>query len=219
MILMILGFAACDPVKPASQKEAFGEEVSNEKGIVFENERVKEGNQSARHFNAAVLAFEAGKMEEASEHLRKGANALLTEGQFLKGVTHERIDYVVRSLEVLANDISKGTEKSISNVEKVISNAKLSVAQEYIVDLGEVIVQIPLPDSYFPHYKAAILSISEAIPYLDGHAKSAAENLIAESQELLNKLDTESDVSDDQMRNEKAKMDIFLKMHHLPNKR
>jgi hypothetical protein len=218
-IFLFIGFIACDPVKPVSQKETFGEQVAREKGTVFANERVKQINKSAQHFDAAVLACEGGKMPEAAKLLRLGANALVTEGQWLRGVPKERLEYVVRSLEILADNVLNGTEKSISNVENLISNAKISVAQEYAVDLDEVVVNVPLPDSYFPHYKAAMQSIKEAIPHLHGPAKSAAEKLVEEGQYLINKLDTESDVSDEQMRQEKSRMDAFLKAHKIPHER
>jgi hypothetical protein len=214
-ILMALSIMSCDPVKPVSQKEAFGEEVAKEQGTVFESDRVKELNHSSNYFDEAIRAIEAGDKQKAADDLRKGADVLVNEGQFLKGVPRERLQYVTQSLETLATNVASGTKMSISDIEDIVSEAELSVAQEYAVDLDEVTVNVPMPDTYFPHYKAMMKAIEGTIPRLKEPMKSAAQKLVEESKDLMHQLDIEDDVSDQQMRMQQSKMKTFLKLNHL----
>ena len=204
---------ACNNEKPTSQDDLFGEEVAKEKGTVFENSRVKDYNQSSIHFNKAITAFENGKMDEVVRQLNDGTNALVTEGQFLKGEPRIRLVNAVENLETIAALIKRGELKDISEVQRVIGAAQLTVAQEYVVDLNDYPVNVPLPDSYYPHFKAALKAVQSAEPHLKGEAKEAAKKLVKESESLFEKMDAGEKINEEVIKSQREKLNAFLKIH------
>lgn len=215
LLLAVLVLFACKNEKQITQKEVFGEAVAKEKGTVFANSRVKDINQSSIHFNDAITAFEAGKMEEVTHHLRAGATALANEGLLLKGAAHQQLTKAITAIETVATNVKNGTTKDIREVEKTIAAAQLTVAHEYAVELDKYQVNIPLPDSYYPHFKAAIKAVQGAEKHLTGMAKTDAMKLVKEGQDFIDKIDSAETVSEEQIRLEKAKLTAFLKVHHL----
>jgi hypothetical protein len=192
------------------QEKTFGKKVAQDEGTDFEYAKVNDRNQSDIQFTEAENAYAHDRINDVKKHLNEGIKALLKEGQSLKGEPRQRLMQAVNHIETIALEIGNRKFGDIRKLQDVVSAAELTVAHEYAVDLEEYSVLAPLPDSYFPRYKAALRALQGAEKRLHGMAKSEAQVLIRDSNALLEKIDQGENISDREVRDQKAKLDVFF---------
>ena len=210
-LIGLLLITSCQiPKTHDKQDQAFENKDMPEAGMTFQGNKLKDLNQSDIHFSAAVRAFENSQTAEVVSQLKQGIDALIQEGSLLEGESKKRLGQDINHLEAISVEVENGSLKDIEKLQKALAAAELAVAHEYATDMNVYSIQVPLPDSYYPHFKAALNAIRGAKKHMHGHSKIEAQKLLQESDRLLDQLDEGADITEQQIRDQKAKMDQFI---------
>lgn len=193
-----------------AQVERFGKDVASEPGYNFGTYAVKDVNASHYRFAEAIEAFEKKEYDRCAGSLRLATAALMTEGQGLKGEAADRLQTSTANLEALAREVQEGSVKDITRLQKAIAVAQLSVAHQFAVGLQQYSVFVPMPDAYYPHYKATIQAVREAEANLSGAAKTEAQALITDADSLLERMNAGETIAEADIKKERDRLDAFL---------
>ena len=206
-------------INPTVDKEdqAFENQDMPEEGMTFSGNQLKDLNQSDIHFSAAVKAFENYRTAEVVREINLGIDALINEGSSLEGEPKTRLMKDINHLEAISVEIENGSFKDIVKLQDALAAAEMAVAHEYASDMNVYSIKVPLPDNYYPHYKAALKAIMGAQKRMHGSAKKEAQKLLAESSKLLDRMDEGEKITEQEVRDQKAKMDAFLQANYHPS--
>lgn len=213
-LFCLVFWGSCQEARTEDKEDqAFENKDMPEEGMIY-TRHLQDLNQSDIHFTAAIKAFEQNDRPEVVKQIEQGITALINEGASLEGEPRNRLMKDIDHLEDISADIQNGALDDIMDLQDALSSAELAVAHEYASDMNVYSIKVPLPDSYYPHFKAALKAISGAQKRMRGQAKKEANQLLKESNELLDRLDEGENITENDIRDQKAKMDAFLRSHY-----
>lgn len=213
-LLCLVFFGSCQEAQTEDKEDqAFENKEMPEEGMIY-TRHLEDLNQSDIHFTAAIKAFEENDRTEVVRQIEQGITALVNEGASLEGEPRNRLLKDIDHLEAISQEIKNGSLDDIMDLQDALSTAELAVAHEYASDMNVYSIKVPLPDSYYPHFKSALKAISGAQKRMHGQAKKEANQLLKESNDLLDRLDEGENITENDIRDQKAKMDAFLKRHY-----
>lgn len=222
-LVLLSVFPACkkqiteEVTPPLTQESIYGEDVSQERGDVFTNMRVKHGNLSVINFDKALKAYESKSWKESANFVREGANALVNEGKFLNSAGQQKLQDALIDLFTIASRMEKGETIQTLDLQRAFAKAQVAVVQQYVVGMDEYKTTIPVPSVYYPSFVEAIQSVKNATPYLTGKAQVEAEKLVRDGENLIDQMNNFETVTEDQINAHRAALESFLKLYDFEN--
>ncbi|MCB0687724.1 MAG: hypothetical protein KDC53_14410 [Saprospiraceae bacterium] len=216
-IFILQTWSGCQIKRTTDKKDqSFENKEMLEASLTFSKNQWKEINQSDNHFTAAVKAYKEHNNPEVIRQIRMGIHAIINEGEDLEGEPKTRLLKDMRYMKDVIFEIENNRLNDMMALQDALATAELAVAHEYSNDMNVYSIKVPLPDSYYPHYKAALKAIMGAQKRMRGEALKEVRVLLSESNQVLDQIDEGKNLSEQQIRDQKAKMDAFLAKYYHP---